>query len=812
MVRKCSSCEKENASVKRPKTGKAVCKECFFRLFEDEVHETIVSNNIFSPGERVAIGASGGKDSTVLAYVLSLLNRRHSYRLDLFLLSVDEGISGYRDDSLAAVQRNKIEYGLPLLVVDYKQLYGWTMDQIVNVIGRKSNCTFCGVFRRQALDRGATILKADKVATGHNADDIAETIFLNFLRGDFPRLSRCVDAVTGRDSSLPRVKPFKYTYEKEIVMYAYFRKLDYFATECVYSPNAYRGHARQFLKDLEAERPSTSTVLISQAFRGRAFGSISSNDVAKRVSVGEDGSIYLAGVTTSHDDDHDAWGDVQSGELTGKRDIFIAKLSITGELQWVKRTGSNQNDDLNDFKLANDALYLCGSTMGNFGRPVNGSSDAYIMKFTLNGEKAWPKPFQFGSKGEDICHAIDIDESGRVYAVGSTNGRLYGTSKPEPGSFHHFITKLEELPGSPSGLRTVVGRQRGSMGNSSANQVAVVDDLLYVMTLSSRRQSRGETHATYLNIIDREALFLHKLHMLKSRDGVNFQGVRMSTSIATKNAYVIGFTLLDDMRKKYDVLKFNYSQNYKQGGIEWNTLLGPVSLSFKMLQFSTDENNKPGRNDSIVMEHQLPSIVVDEKNESVYVAGTEDGFYRTSSAGDEGLVVAPFYKLNTTSGEIVERWHRSTNIPHDRQELTDIALDPLRTVVYTGAWWLGAEAKSSVLLGSFGSTIRSSIADEWSTKPSFIQDGSQRNDSSVSTSTGSGRAGSIIMLTLACIGVIVTAVLSVGSRLKKSRPKNFRSVDSQTDELDNISIDQRSVIKFPPGSTDRLIGGSSGPQ
>lgn len=44
-----------------------------------------------------------------------------------------------------------------------------------------SNCegTFCGVFRRQALDRGATIMKADKIVTGHNADDIAETVLMN---------------------------------------------------------------------------------------------------------------------------------------------------------------------------------------------------------------------------------------------------------------------------------------------------------------------------------------------------------------------------------------------------------------------------------------------------------------------------------------------------------------------------------------------------------------------------------------------------------------------------------------------------------
>ena len=79
-------------------------------------------------GDTVAVAASGGKDSTVLAYVMKLLNDRHDYGLKLFLLSVDEGITGYRDDSLESVRRNQEEFGLPLKVVSYKELYGWTMD------------------------------------------------------------------------------------------------------------------------------------------------------------------------------------------------------------------------------------------------------------------------------------------------------------------------------------------------------------------------------------------------------------------------------------------------------------------------------------------------------------------------------------------------------------------------------------------------------------------------------------------------------------------------------------------------------------
>ncbi|BBG94771.1 repressor of lrx1 [Prunus dulcis] len=232
-ARLCCLCHQKKAALKRPKTLEQICRECFYEVFEEEIHQVIVENQLFKPGERIALGASGGKDSTVLAYVLSELNRRHNYGLDLFLLSVDEGITGYRDDSLETVKRNEIQYGLPLKIVSYKDLYGWTMDEIVKMIGLKNNCTFCGVFRRQALDRGAALLKVDKLATGHNADDIAETVLLNILRGDIARLSRCTSIVTGEDGPIPRCKPFKYTYEKEIICtYAYFKRLDYFSTEC----------------------------------------------------------------------------------------------------------------------------------------------------------------------------------------------------------------------------------------------------------------------------------------------------------------------------------------------------------------------------------------------------------------------------------------------------------------------------------------------------------------------------------------------------------------------------------------------------
>ena len=253
----CSTCHSSRAVIIRPKNHDKLCKICFISTFESEIHATIQSNYLFSRGECIAIGASGGKDSTVLASVLKILNERYDYGLNLLLLSIDEGIKGYRDDSLETVKRNAVQYSMPLKIVGYDELYGWTMDQVVSQIGKKGNCTYCGVFRRQALDRGAAMLGIKHVVTGHNADDMAETVMMNLLRGDLPRLARATSIVTASPASeIKRSKPLKYAYEKEIVLYAHHKGLDYFTTECIYSPEAFRGSARTLIKNLERVRPS----------------------------------------------------------------------------------------------------------------------------------------------------------------------------------------------------------------------------------------------------------------------------------------------------------------------------------------------------------------------------------------------------------------------------------------------------------------------------------------------------------------------------------------------------------------------------
>ena len=64
----CALCNNPKAILRRPKTGQQICKDCFYRVFETEVHNTIKGAQLFKPGDSVAIGASGGKG--VAFYIL----------------------------------------------------------------------------------------------------------------------------------------------------------------------------------------------------------------------------------------------------------------------------------------------------------------------------------------------------------------------------------------------------------------------------------------------------------------------------------------------------------------------------------------------------------------------------------------------------------------------------------------------------------------------------------------------------------------------------------------------------------------------
>ncbi|KAJ6250568.1 cytoplasmic tRNA 2-thiolation protein [Anaeramoeba flamelloides] len=247
----CSKCKTETATLILPRDQSKVCRECFFHIVEDSVHRAIVDHKLFTSGDILAVGASGGKDSTTLIHILHVLNEKYEYGADLHMVSIDEGIKGYRDESLDAVRRNQKKYGWPLTIVSFKDMFGYSLDTIVKLLGPKRACTHCGIFRRQALEVGAKKISATKIVLGHNANDYAETTLLNLIRGDLSRLKRGSTIITDSGYGPARIKPFKYVYQEEIVKYAFLKKLDYHSVECPYAVNAQRGLPRVYLNQLD---------------------------------------------------------------------------------------------------------------------------------------------------------------------------------------------------------------------------------------------------------------------------------------------------------------------------------------------------------------------------------------------------------------------------------------------------------------------------------------------------------------------------------------------------------------------------------
>jgi uncharacterized protein (TIGR00269 family) len=227
---------------------------------------TLAADGMPPAGARVAVALSGGKDSTVL---LSLLHGivRQTRDLDLVAVTVDEGIAGYREETLRAAAAMAARFGVPHRTTSFAELFGEPLDRLVEGQEERA-CALCGILRRKALMTLAREEGADCIATGHNLDDEAQSVLMNWLRGDRDRLLR--DSSRGsqdrllrdplphrRRGFLARVKPLRGIPEKEVALYGVIAGLFAPMPECPYRHTALRGEARAMLNAMEQRFPGT---------------------------------------------------------------------------------------------------------------------------------------------------------------------------------------------------------------------------------------------------------------------------------------------------------------------------------------------------------------------------------------------------------------------------------------------------------------------------------------------------------------------------------------------------------------------------
>jgi uncharacterized protein (TIGR00269 family) len=249
----CSACGEPAVFFQRH-TGRHLCGRHLIEEIERNVEKTITSRRMICPGDRVAVALSGGKDSTAL---LLILNRLLASRSDVRLvaITIDEGIHGYREDTIQSAEQLVSRFGIENHCISFLELFGGTLDKFLKDQPEQA-CSICGILRRKALIVGAEKAGATKLATGHNLDDEAQSVFMNVLRGDLPRLVRD----TGTDSSglfIPRIKPLSCTQEKEIAAYLLLSNAWNDLPECPYAVHALRREARSILATLEYRYPGT---------------------------------------------------------------------------------------------------------------------------------------------------------------------------------------------------------------------------------------------------------------------------------------------------------------------------------------------------------------------------------------------------------------------------------------------------------------------------------------------------------------------------------------------------------------------------
>lgn len=220
--------------------------------------KAIVDFGLVEDGDRVMVGLSGGKDSWTLLQMLDVLRRHAKIDFSLVAATVDSGYEDFRYEAIAqACEEHGWEYH-----IEHTKI-GETIDELLEA--DDTPCSLCGRLRRGVLYRLARELGATKIALGHHADDVIETLLLNlFYEGTLKGMPARLVSDSGHHVV---VRPLVYVWENDAAAYA--KECDLPIVSCCCSAcgdfRLKRLRIKRLLFDLEREHPGVKNSMLRAA-------------------------------------------------------------------------------------------------------------------------------------------------------------------------------------------------------------------------------------------------------------------------------------------------------------------------------------------------------------------------------------------------------------------------------------------------------------------------------------------------------------------------------------------------------------------
>ena len=213
--------------------------------FTGTVRRAVDDYDMILPGDRIAVGVSGGKDSMLLLLALAHLKSFYPRPFELEAITIELGFEGMDFTPVRALCE---ELGVPYtcLKTDIKEI-------VFDVRKEENPCSLCAKMRRGALNDAIRERGIAKLALGHHFDDAVETFMMSLL---FEGRISCFRPVTYLDrSGVTQIRPLIYAGEQKIARLAEALRVPVVENPCPQDKASKRYEIKQLLKAMSAEYP-----------------------------------------------------------------------------------------------------------------------------------------------------------------------------------------------------------------------------------------------------------------------------------------------------------------------------------------------------------------------------------------------------------------------------------------------------------------------------------------------------------------------------------------------------------------------------